>query len=160
MKLLLRFRAYLLCVVLMGCVVLAGCHRGPKPDTAAGFGAKTVSLRGTYGVDSGPEVEPVLKVDETRTGYAFEERTSGEWGVDPETPHTATEDEVRRALGGSAASFPVYGLVTNRAFLLKVPAGWHGSSQGGAQQVTTKSGFLLFSGGTLVAAKKVELGSR
>jgi hypothetical protein len=142
-------------MVLAGCFLLNGCRSGHRPDVAEGFGNKVVRLDGTYGVSAGPELEPVLKVDPVKTGYAFEERTSGEWGLDPETPHVVGEDEVRRALGTTAVGGPVFGLATGRAMLLKVPAGWTG-----VDGFRTKSGFLLVSAGKLVEARKVELGGR
>ena len=141
--------------VLVGFVLLSGCRNGRKPDAQAGFGTKVVSLRGTYGVQEGAETAPVLKVDETKTGYAFEERNAGEWGPDPETPHVVSEDEVRRALGVATVGFPVFGLATGKALLLKVPAGWRSESG-----FATKSGFVLVEGGRLVEAKKLELGGR
>ncbi len=142
-------------LVLVGCVLLGACRNGHKPDADAGFGTKVVSLRGTYGVQEGAELAPVLKVGETKTGYAFEERNAGEWGPDPETPHVVSEDEVKRALGVGTVGFPVFGLATGKALLLKVPAGWRSESG-----FVTKSGFVLVDGGRLVEAKKVELGWR
>ncbi|ADW68009.1 hypothetical protein [Granulicella tundricola] len=140
---------------LVGCFLLAGCQSSPKPDTAAGFGTKAVSLRGTYGVAQGGVTEPVLKVDETKTGHAFEERITGEWRLDPNVPHVATESEVKRALGlDSVTGFPVFGLANDQEMLLKVPAGWtHG-------ELAAKSGFILVSGGKAVAAQKIELGGQ
>jgi hypothetical protein len=138
-------------VVLLVCA--AGCRVRLRPDAAEGFGTRPVSLRGTYGVERGAELEPVLKVDETKTGYAFEERTTGEWGADPETPHVVSEDEVRRAVG--SVSVPVFGLATTRATLLKLPVGWKNEAG-----FMTKSGFVLVSAGRLVEARKVELGGR
>lgn len=140
-------------VLLVAFEGVMGCRGRVQPNAAEGFGTKTVSLRGTYGVEQGGELEPVLKVDETKTGYGFEERTTGEWGVDPETPHVVSEAEVRRAVGEIQA--PVFGLATNRATLLKVPAGW-----GNGAGFVTKSGFVLVNGGKLVEARKVELGGR
>jgi hypothetical protein len=64
-----------------------------------------------------------------------------------------SEAEVRRVAG--AIGVPVFGLATNRATLLKVPAGW-----GNGTGFVTKSGFVLVSGGKLVEARKVELGGR
>ena len=142
-------------LLLTGCFLISGCRSGHRPDAAEGFGSKVVRLDGTFGVVRGPELEPVLKVNSVKTGYAFEERTSGEWGLDPETPHVVGEDEVRRALGITAVKGPVFGLATGRAMLLKVPAGWTG-----VDGFATKSGFLLVSGGKLVEARKLELGGR
>lgn len=128
-----------------------------KPDAAAGFGTRAASLRGTYGVQQGGESVPFLKVDEVKAGYQFSERVEGEWGIDPQGPHVASEDEVKSALGlDSVTGFPVFGLATDRAMLLKVPAGWTGP--GG--RFTTKTGFVLVSGRQLMEAKKVELGGR
>ena len=141
-------------VIVFG-ILLGGCRGRLKPDTAEGFGAKTVSLRGTYGVAEGSIVDPVLKVDETRTGYAFEERSVGEWGPDPQTPHVVTEDEVQKWLGTTDAATPVFGLTTEHATLLKLPAGWIGPDG-----FVTKSGYVLVDAGKLVEARKVELGGR
>lgn len=127
----------------------------------AGLGSKPTSLRGVYGIAQGSVSEPVLRVDEVKEGYQFSERVEDEWGVDPQAPHTATEDEVKQALGlTSVTGFPVYGLVTDRMMLLKVPAGW--TSPAGATQTgfTTKTGFLVVNGRKLVEAKKLELGGR
>lgn len=125
----------------------------------AGLGSKPTSLRGVYGVQSGSVLAPVLRVDAIKDGYQFSERTEGEWQVDPQTPHTAGEAEVEQALGlTSVTGFPVYGLVTDRAMLLKVPAGW--TAPAGAPAFTTKTGFVLVQGRKLVEAKKVELGGR
>ncbi len=135
----------------------------------AGLGScrtKPVSLTGIYGV-AGKVVEPVLRVTETKGGYAFEERTVGEWQADPETPHVATVDEVRGALGVSGANFPVFGLATHTAMLLKVPPGWSNAGQLGAagpgsvpHEVIAKTGYLLVNTGELFAAQKVELSGR
>ena len=136
------------------CVGLAGCHQRPKPNAAAGFGTKAVSLRGTYGVAHAGTVEPVLKVSEVKTGYQFEERTTGEWKPDAQVPHVATEAEVRQVVGATTGAAPVFGLATDSVWLLKVPAGWSGGG------VVTKSGYLLVSEGKLAPAEKVELGGR
>ena len=88
-----------------------------------------------------------------RTGYQFEERTTGEWKPDVQAPHTATEAEVVKSLGGLPAK-PVFGLATDSVLLLKVEPGWSGNG------VTTKSGFLLVSEGKLAPAEKIELGGR
>ena len=152
-------------VVLVGVMVLAGCKAKVMPDQSQGFGPKVVRLDGTYGVARGGIVEPVLKVELTKTGYVFEERPQGEWEMDPETPHTATEDEVKRGLG--AVTVPVFGLATGRMLLLKMPPGWTSgagvaglSGDAKKEPVVTKSGFLIVSGGAMVAAEKVQLGGR
>ena len=136
-------------------VLLVGCRGRLKPDAAEGFGPKTVSLRGTYGVANGSILEPVLKVDETRTGYAFEERSVGEWGPDAQTPHVVRKDEVDKWLGSVIPGTPVFGLATDSATLLKLPANWKGPDG-----FVTKSGYVLVTAGKLVEARKVELGSR
>ncbi len=136
-------------------ILLVGCRGRVKPDTAEGFAPRTVSLRGTYGVANGSIVEPVLKVDETRTGYAFEERSVGEWGPDAQTPHVVREDEVQKWLGSVIPGTPVFGLTTDRATLLKLPAHWEGPDG-----FVTNSGYVLVSAGKLVEARKVELGGR
>ena len=128
--------------------------RGPAQP---GTGSDTpVSLAGTYGVREGAETEPMLKVEQAKTGgYLFTERITGEWLADPEQPHVATEAEVGQALGLSGPpGFRVYGLTTSRATLLHVPPGWSGQ---GAQ---TTTGFVLVSNGRLLPASKVELGGR
>ena len=135
-----------------------------------GFGPKVVRLDGTYGVARGGIVEPALKVELTKTGYVFEERERDEeWKVDPETPHTATAEEVQRGLRVGSPGVPVFGLATAKIMLLKLPAGWRkwerasGAFCGCAARdegVVTKSGFLIVSGGAMVAAEKVQLGGR
>ena len=133
---------------------LTGCR--PRP----------VKLTGTYGVRRNKIVEPVLKVEQTKTGYEFEERTVGEWQVDPENPHVATADEVREWLGNSVSNAPVFGLATKTAILLKVPSGWSSAQLGhplageSTPEIVTKSGYLLVSSGELFAAQKVELSGR
>ncbi len=133
-----------LCISLM---LLGGC-RGARE-------IKSARLDGTYGVAHTGTVEPVLKVQAVPGGgYEFEERTTGEWKHDPETPHVATEAEVVQALGSAPAGAYVYGLATGSVGILRMPAGWSGAG------VTTKSGFLLVSGGKVAAAEKIELGGR
>ena len=128
-------------------LLLAGCQGARE--------IKSARLDGTYGVAHTGTVEPVLKVQAVPGGgYEFEERTTGEWKHDPEAPHVATAAEVTQALGGVPAGTYVYGLATSTAGVLKVPAGWSGAG------VTTKSGFLLVSGGKVVPAEKIELGGR
>ena len=128
-------------------LLLAGC-RGARE-------LKSARLDGTYGVAHTGTVEPVLKVQALPGGgYEFEERTTGEWKHDPETPHVATEAEVTGALGSVPAGTYVYGLATSAAGVLKVPAGWAGAG------VTTRSGFLLVSDGKVAEAEKIELGGR
>ncbi len=147
--------------VLAGLALLGGCRERPKPDAAAGFGLKAVSLKGVYGVREGETWSPALQVQEVNGAYQFEERITGEWRVDPEVPHVVSEAEVGRALGVTGImGFPVYGLGTNQIVLLKLPAGWSNNSGNAKKTVTTKSGFVLSSGGGLVEAKKVELGGR
>ncbi len=100
-------------VAACGAILFAqGCKPPAKDSRAEGSGTGRVSLKGTYGVKRGPGIEPVLKVEEAKGGgYVFEERTLGEWGQDMETPHTATEMELRRDFGGPV-DVPVYGLAT------------------------------------------------
>ncbi len=130
-------------------------------NAEAGMGAKPTSLRGVYGIAQGGESEPVLRVDEVRDGYQFSERVEGEWGVDPQAPHTAGEREVQGALGlANVTGFPVYGLVTDRMMLLKVPAGWTAPAASAQAPFTTRTGYVLVSGRRLIEAKKVELGGR
>ena len=128
-------------------MLLVGC-RGARE-------VRSARLDGTYGVAHGGTVEPVLKVQAVPGGgYEFEERLAGEWKRDAETPHVATEAEVNRALGAVPAGTYVFGLATGSVGVLKVPAGWSGAG------VTTKSGYLLVSRGTVAAAEKIELGGR
>lgn len=128
-------------------------------NAEAGLGSKPTSLRGVYGIARGSVSEPVLRVDEVKEGYQFSERVEGEWGVDPQAPHTATEEEVKQALGlTTITGFPVYGLVTDRMMLLKVPPGW--TAPAGAAAFTTKTGFVVVNGRKLIEARKVELGGR
>ena len=133
---------------LLWCILpLAGC-RGTRE-------IKSARLDGTYGVAHAGTVEPVLKVQAVPGGgYEFEERLTGEWKQDAETPHVASAAEVTQALGSLPGSVYVYGLATGTVGLLKVPAGWTGAG------VTTRSGFLLVSRGTVAPAQKIELGSR
>ena len=153
-------------LALVGMMVFAGCRAKVTPDQAQGFGSKVERLDGTYGVARGGIVEPALKVELTKTGYVFEERPHGEWETDPEVPHTATEEEVTRGVG--KVSVPVFGLATGRILLLKMPPGWTSgagvavlsSGAQGKSPVVTKSGFLIVSGGAMVAAEKVQLGGR
>ena len=130
-----------------GLMLLVGC-RGARE-------VRSARLDGTYGVAHTGTVEPVLKVEAVPGGgYEFEERTSGEWKRDAETPHVATAAEVTQALGAVPPGTYVYGLATGSVEVLKVPAGWTGAG------LTTKSGYLLVSRGTLAAAEKIELGGR
>ena len=132
---------------LAGILLLAGCRATRE--------IKSARLDGTYGVAHAGTVEPVLKVQAVPGGgYEFEERTTGEWKHDPQTPHVATAAEVTQALGNVPAGTYVYGLATGSVGVLKVPAGWTGAG------VATKSGFLLVSQGKVAAAEKIELGSR
>ena len=147
--------------LLMMLALVGGCRQRPKPDAAAGFGTKAVSLKGVYGVRQGETWEPALQVQEVHGAYQFEERITGEWRVDPQVPHVVNEAEVGRALGLTAVTgFPVYGLGTDRIVLLKLPAGWSNNGTAGPKGITTKSGFVLASGSGVVEAKKVELGGR
>ena len=147
------------CMLLVLLMPVAGCYQRPKPNAAAGFGTKAVSLRGTYGVRQGAETVPYLKVDEIKTGYQFSERTEDQWNVDSQVPHVASEAEVEHALGlATVTGFPVFGLATDRAMLLKVPVGW--SAPAGSKPFETQTGFVLVSGQQLMEAKKVELGGR
>ncbi len=134
-------------IAILGGVLLTGC-RGTREIQSA-------RLDGTYGVAHPGTVEPVLKVQAVPGGgYEFQERITGEWKRDPETPHVATETEVMQALGVAPGGVYVYGLATGAVGILKVPAGWSGAG------VTTKSGLLLVSHGTVAAAEKIELGGR
>ncbi len=147
--------------VLAGLVLTGGCRQRPRPDAAAGFGQKAVSLKGVYGVRQGETWEPALQVQEVNGAYQFEERITGEWRVDPEVPHVVSEAEVGRALGLTGVTgFPVYGLGTHRIVLLKLPAGWAQGGSDASAKVSTKSGFLLSSDHGLTEAKKVELGEK
>jgi hypothetical protein len=128
-------------------LLMVGC-RGAREIRAA-------RLDGTYGVAHAGTVEPVLKVQAVPAGgYEFEERTAGEWKHDADVPHVTTAAEVTQVLGTVPTGFYVYGLATGSVGVLKVPAGWSGAG------VTTKSGFLLVSHGTVAAAEKIELGAR
>ena len=42
------------------------------------------------------------------------------------TPHVVREDEVQKWLGSVIPGTPVFGLTTDRATLLKLPAHWEG----------------------------------
>ena len=142
MRLVLRVLA--LCLLPL---LLAGCRAERE--------TKSARLDGTYGVAHAGTVEPVLQVQALPDGgYDFEERTNGEWKRDPEVPHVATEAELTKALGTVPSGAYVYGLATARAGVLKLPAGWTGAG------VTTRSGYLLVSQGTVAAAEKIQLGSR
>ena len=119
-------------------ILVGGCKPRGKDSKAEGFGTGRVSLKGTYGVHRGAEIEPVLKVEEAKGGgYTFEERKSDEWLADPETPHTPTDADLLRSFHGPIGA-PAYGLSTSRLALYKVPEGW---SNGTFQ---TKTGYILF----------------
>ena len=129
----------LLSGIVFSCVLLSsgGCKPSPRDGTAEGFGTKPASLKGTYGLRRGAEIEPVLKVEEIKAGgYTFEERATGEWSADPETPHTATTADFVKSFGGTT-DVPVYGLATRQASVYKVPEGW---SRGGFR---TGTGYIL-----------------
>ena len=119
-------------------LLAVGCKPRAKDSRADGFGTGRVSLKGTYGVRRGAEIEPVLKVEEARGGgYTFEERRSDEWLADPETPHTPTDADLLRSFHGPVGA-PAYGLSTSKLALYKVPEGWSNGS------FRTKTGYILF----------------
>ena len=125
-------------IILMTLLLVAGCKPRARDSRADGFGTGRVSLRGTYGVRRGAEIEPILKVEDARDGgYTFEERISGEWLPDLEKPHTPTETDLFRSFHGLVGA-PAYGLSTSKLALYKVPEGW---SNGSFQ---TKTGYILF----------------
>ena len=145
-------------------IVLSGCKSAPLLDPPAARGS--VHLAGTYGVQRGGELEPVLKVEETRAGYQFEERVTGEWRVDSAVPHVLSEDEAKRVLGRGNVSFPVFGLGTDSALLLEAPANWRSMPDvpvgpgAFAQVAGDKREYVLMTGGERFPARKVEMGSR
>ena len=119
-------------------VLFAGCKPRAKDSRADGFGTGRVSLKGTYGFRRGAEIEPVLKVEETKGGgYTFEERRSDQWLADPETPHVPTDADLQRSFHGPVGA-AAYGLTTSKLAIYKVPEGW---SNGSFQ---TKTGYILF----------------
>lgn len=119
-------------------LLATGCKPRAKDSRADGFGTGRVSLKGTYGLQRGAEIEPVLKVEEAKGGgYTFEERRSGEWLADPETPHVPTDADLQRSFQGSIGA-AAYGLTTSKLAIYKVPEGW---SNGSFQ---TKTGYVLF----------------
>ena len=128
-----------LSILLAASLLMAnGCKPSARDSRADGFGTGRVSLKGTYGVHRGPEIEPILKVEEAKNGgYTFEERPNGEWRADPEIPHTPTDADLLRSFKGPVGG-PAYGLSTSKIAIYKVPENW---SNGSFKTVT---GYILF----------------
>ena len=131
-------RTILVAVLVPALALASGCKPRAKDSKAEGFGTGRVSLKGTYGLHKGPEIEPVLKVEEAKTGgYTFEERVSDQWLADPETPHIPTEADLLRSFHGPVGA-ATYGLSTSKIAIYKVPEGWSKGS------FKTNTGYILF----------------